>query len=125
VWDSRSASVTGLGEPEKVDTLFVTDGTLPLFGISPALGRCFSGRDDSPGTPEKIMLMYGYWQSQFGGDRSVIGRPLTVDGRAREIIGVMPARYNFWTTTPRSFCRCVLIAAKLFWAGSATTRWSG
>jgi predicted permease len=95
MWDTESGSVTGLAEPEQVGILLVTDATLSLLGISPALGRWFSRSDDSPGTPETVMLTYGYWQSRFGGDRSVIGRRLMVNGRAREIIGVMPARFHF------------------------------
>lgn len=54
VWDTKSSSVTGLGEPEHVDVLLVTDGILPFLGISPALGRWFSGRDESPGTLETV-----------------------------------------------------------------------
>ncbi len=95
MWDTRSSSVTGLAEPEQINVLLVSDAILPLLGISPTLGRWFSGRDDSPGTPETALLMYGYWQSRFGGDRSVVGRWLMGDGRPREIIGVMPARFHF------------------------------
>jgi len=95
IWDTGSVSVTGLAEPEQVDELQVTDGTLPLLGIPPALGRWFSRQDDTPGQPRTVMLMYGYWQARFGGERSVIGRRLLVDGSPREIIGVMPERFRF------------------------------
>lgn len=100
VWDTGSSSVTGLAEPEQVDTLQVTDATLPLLGVPPALGRWFSHQDDAPGTPETTILMYGYWQSRFGGDRSVVGRRVMVDGSAREIVGVMPERFRFLDFKP-------------------------
>jgi len=90
-----SVSVTGIGEPEQVQALRVTDGTLPLLGIPPMLGRSFRKEDDTPGTPETVMLTYGYWRRRFGGDPSIIGRNLMVDGEARQIIGVLPQRFHF------------------------------
>ena len=90
-----SVSVTGIAEPEQVSALLVTDGTLPLLGVQPMLGREFSREDDSPGTPETVMLTYGYWRRKFGGDGSVVGRTLVVDGTGRQIIGVLPRKFHF------------------------------
>jgi len=90
-----SVSVTGIAEPEQVSALLVTDGTLPLLGVQPMLGREFSKEDDSPGTPETVMLAYGYWRRKFGGDASVVGRTLVVDGTGRQIIGVLPREFHF------------------------------
>ncbi|MEJ2216914.1 MAG: ABC transporter permease [Gemmatimonadota bacterium] len=95
LWDRDSDSVTGLDRPEQVNTLMVTDGFLPLLGVRPVLGRVFTKEDDSPGTPETVMLSYGYWQRAFGGARDVVGRTLTMDGRPREIIGVLPRDFQF------------------------------
>jgi predicted permease len=90
-----SVSVTGVAEPEQVSALRVTDGTLPLLGITPVLGRGFTRQDDSPGAPETVMLTYGYWRRKFGGDASVIGRNIIVDGKSRQIISVLPQRFHF------------------------------
>src|ERR1700730_3573429 len=90
-----SVSVTGVAEPEQVPALRVTDGTLPLLGIPPLLGRSFTKQDDSPGAPETVMLTYGYWRRKFGGDASAIGRNIIVDGKSRQIIGVLPQRFHF------------------------------
>jgi len=90
-----SVSLTGVAEPEQVRALRVTDGTLPLLGISPLLGRTFTKQDDSPGAPETAMLTYGYWRGKFGGDASLIGRNIIVDGKSRQIIGVLPQRFHF------------------------------
>src|ERR1700722_4336923 len=90
-----SLDVTGTGQPEHLKGLDVTDGTLPILGVVPALGRLFPRTDDSPGAPATILLSYGYWQSKFGGASSVIGRAITVDGRPREIIGVLPKGFQF------------------------------
>jgi len=100
LWDSDSDSVTGLAEPEQVPTLNVTDGILPLLGVQPILGRWFTRKDDSPGSPETIMLTYGYWQRRFAGDRSVIGRRIDVNGRPREVIGVLPSSFRFLNLKP-------------------------
>ena len=90
-----SFSVTGIGEPEQVNGLDVTDGTLPLLGVVPAVGRLFTREDDSPGTPETVLISYGYWHQKFGGDSTVIGRSITADGKPRQIIGVLPQGFHF------------------------------
>lgn len=100
MWTSDSSSVTGLAEPEQVDGLDVTDGLLPVLGVRPVIGRTFSTKDDSPGSPETVMLSFGFWQRKFGGDTGVIGRRIIVDGRAREIIGVLPKEFWFLDRKP-------------------------
>jgi predicted permease len=95
LWSSGSATVTGLSEPEQVRTVFVTYGTLQVLGVQPARGRWFSREDDSSGTSDTVMLMHGYWQRRFAGDASVIGRSVTIDGRPRTVVGVMPADFAF------------------------------
>jgi predicted permease len=94
-YDGDSLSVTGAGEPEHVAGLDVTDGTLRILGVVPALGRLFSREDDLPGRPETVLLSYGYWRRKFGGDSSVVGRTIVVDGKPRVIIGVLPERFQF------------------------------
>ena len=95
MYTGDSLSVTGAGEPEQVRALDVTDGTLPILGVTPVLGRLFTSEDDSPGSPETVLLTYGYWHQKFGGDSSVIGRSITLDGKPREIIGVLPRGFHF------------------------------
>src|SRR3989454_94355 len=95
LYEGDSVSVTGVAEPERVDALRVTEATLPLLGIPPLLGRAFHKEDDMPGAPETVMLTYGYWRRKFGGDPSVIGRTIVVNGKGRQIIGVLPQRFHF------------------------------
>jgi predicted permease len=101
MWDNTAVTVTGIGEPERVQGLLVTDGTLGVLRVEAALGRRLSKEDDSPGTPERVMLTHGYWQRKFGGDPSVVGRGITIDGRSREIVGVLPPRFKFLNTNPQ------------------------
>lgn len=96
--DSRS--VTGLSQPEQAECLDVTSEILPMLGVEPALGRWFSKKDDAPGSPPTMILMQGWWQSRFGGDRSVVGRQIVVDGVSRKVIGVMPAHFQFLDQNP-------------------------
>jgi predicted permease len=94
-YDSDSLSVTGVGEPEHVAGLNVTDGTLRILGVAPALGRLFTREDDSPGSPATVLLSYEYWRRRFDAAPSVIGRSITVDGKSRQIIGVLPQGFQF------------------------------
>jgi predicted permease len=95
VWRSTRASVTGLGEPEQVPAIVVTYGTLQAVGVPPAIGRWFTQSDDSAGTPETVILSYGYWQRRFAGSASVLGTRVTIDSKPREVIGVMPQSFRF------------------------------
>jgi len=100
MWDTGSVSVTGLAEPERVDTLDVTDGVLPMLHVQPVLGRIFSAADNTEESPETVMLTFGYWKARFGGDRSVIGRRIVLNGKATEVIGIAPEQFRFLDAKP-------------------------
>jgi len=95
VWSTGSANLVAAGRPERVQTIEATQGVLPALGVQPALGRWFLQTDDSPGTPETVILTDGYWRRRFGEDSHVVGRVVTIDSRPREVIGVMPAHFRF------------------------------
>jgi predicted permease len=95
MYQGDSVSVTGVGEPEQVPSLNVSDATLPILGVQPMLGRHFRKEDDVPGAPQTVLLTYGYWQRKFGGNPSAVGQTLVVDGKARQIIGVLPKGFHF------------------------------
>jgi putative ABC transport system permease protein len=98
LWRTAASTVTGLDRPEQVQTLLVTTDVLPILGVPPLLGRGFSDGDAAPGSPSTVMLTFGYWQRRFGGDASVVGRRIVVDGEASEVIGIMPAAFRFLDT---------------------------
>lgn len=100
LWDNSFVSVTGLEEPERVDAMFVTDGTFPILGVEPALGRTFTAEDDLPGSPETVILGHGYWESRFAASPSVLGKTLTINGKPMTIIGVMPKDFRFLRVDP-------------------------
>jgi putative ABC transport system permease protein len=100
LWRTDTVSVTGIGEPQELDCLFVTERTLGALGVQPILGRGFDSRDDSPNGPENVLLTYGYWQRRFGGERNALGQRILVDGRAKEVIGVLPRDFRFMSFNP-------------------------
>ena len=95
IWDTRAAAVTGLGDPEEVRTLTVNRGFLTALAVPPQVGRLFSTEDDTPGAPLAAILSHDYWERTFGGDRGVLERAITIDSRAHQIVGVMPAQFRF------------------------------
>lgn len=124
VWDTDTANVTGLAEPEQVRIADVSDGVLQTLGVTPAVGRWLSAADQVPNGPKRVMLSYGYWQRRFGGDRGVIGRNILVDSQPREIVGVMPRGFRFVDTdfdmiAPLAFERGKLILAGFGFHGIA------
>jgi putative ABC transport system permease protein len=100
LWRVETVAVTGLAEPENALAIIVTDGTLPVLGVQPYRGRLFTRQDDSPAGPDTALLGYGYWQRKFGSDESVIGKRIVADGRAREIIGILPRDFRFMNMNP-------------------------
>ena len=124
VWDTGTASITGLAEPEQVRTVEISDGVLQALNVRPAVGRWLSEADQMPRGPQRVMLSYGYWQRRFGGDRSVVGRNITVDARPREVVGVMPKGFrlvdtDFDVMVPLAFERGKLILAGFGYDGIA------
>jgi putative ABC transport system permease protein len=100
LWDNTSVTLTGRGEPEEVEAMMVTDGTLPILGVRPALGRSFSREDDSPGGPDTVTISHEYWRRAFAANPNAIGQSLVVNGRAREVIGVLPEGFRFLRYDP-------------------------
>ena len=100
MWDNGAVTLTGRGEPERVDVLFVTDGTLPVIGVRPALGRAFTADDDAPGSAETVIVSHSYWQRALGGSAEAVGQSVIVDGRPRQVIGVMPEGFRFLRHNP-------------------------
>ena len=100
MWNNAGVAVTGRGEPERVRAVQVTYGVLEALRTQPMRGRRFMRQDDSPGSAETVMLTYGYWQRKSAGSPAAIGQHLIVDGKPREIVGVLPASFRFFPTDP-------------------------
>jgi predicted permease len=100
VWTPGAATVTGRGDPEELVTATVTQGVLPTLGVPAYIGQWFSNEDDTPGSPQTVILSYGYWQRKFGGYREVLGRTMVIDFVPHQVIGVMPRSFRFVNFAP-------------------------
>jgi putative ABC transport system permease protein len=87
----------GGGSARLVPAVTASSELLDVLGAAPLLGRGFREGDDVPGAEGVALLSFGLWQ-ELGGDPAIIGTPLTLDGRPRTVIGVMPR--GFWFPDP-------------------------
>jgi putative ABC transport system permease protein len=80
---------------ERINAARVSANFCDTLGVKPYLGRVFANQDDRPGGEKVVLLGYGLWQRRFGGDQSVVGRSLKLDGNSYVVAGIMPAAFNF------------------------------
>ncbi|HEV7704418.1 MAG TPA: ABC transporter permease, partial [Gemmatimonadaceae bacterium] len=78
-------------DAERVMAADVSAGVFPLLHIRPELGRLFTAQDQVPFDPTVVVLSHEIWMKRFGGDRSILGKTIDLDGRTKEVIGVLPA----------------------------------
>jgi predicted permease len=124
VWIPGAATVTGTGDPEQLVTVTATQGVLPTLGVSAYIGRWFSNEDDTPSSPQTVILSYGYWQRKFGGDREALGRTMVIDFVPHQVIGVMPRNFRLVNFAPdlllpQRFARSGLTPDELSYTGIA------
>ena len=89
-----SANLTGGGVPEQIVGRAVTPNFFAVLGVNPIAGRTFTDEEDRTSAPV-VVISYGLWQRRFGGDRSVIGQTMQMNGSRAEVIGVMPRGFVF------------------------------
>ena len=86
-------------EAEQVSGLRVSAGFFSVLGVKPLLGRTFLREEETLGKDQEVVLSYGLWKRRFGGDPSLVGRTIRVDGADFTVIGVMPRdfEWQFWS----------------------------
>ena len=89
-WAHTGGNLTTSTEPEHVGVMRVSANLFRLLGVRPQFGRDFTAEDDRPGAARVALLDHQLWRRRFGGDRSVAGRQITVDGAAYTVVGVLP-----------------------------------
>jgi putative ABC transport system permease protein len=87
-------NLTGDGPPERVGLSPVTANFFPLLGISPALGRGFTAEEEALNGPHVVMLSDRLWRRRYGGDRSILGHSIALDGIGYTVIGVLPRDFR-------------------------------
>ena len=88
-------NLSDLDRPERYHGAHVTANLFHVLGVAPLLGRDFSGDDAKPGAPAVTMLSYSLWRARYGGDASIVGRQVRVDGEPATVIGVMPKDFTY------------------------------
>ncbi len=94
-YDVLPANLTGGDEPERVRLVKMSPETFAVFGRSPLLGRDFEDKEGVAGAGSVAVLSYPFWQRYFAGDRSILRRGVTIDGKTFDVVGVMPADFDF------------------------------
>lgn len=89
------AFLTGFGEPQGLKALGVSGNLFSVLGTGPLIGRAFTDDETFEGKGRVAILGYGLWQSAFGGDRGIVGRSITLNGRNYDVVGVMPRDFFF------------------------------
>jgi putative ABC transport system permease protein len=89
------ATLTGGGEPERVDAAWVSAGFFELLGATPVLGRTIRPEENQPGNTGVAVLGHGFWQQHLGGDSAIVGQTITLNGVTRTVVGVAPPGFGF------------------------------
>jgi predicted permease len=89
-----NANITGGDDPERLRSAVVTGELFDTLGVRALLGRALAPRDSAPGAAEVVVIGYGLWQRRFAGNAGIVGQTLLVNGRPREVVGVMPEGFR-------------------------------
>ncbi len=84
-------TLTGRGDPENLQAQRVTGNFFSVLGVQPVLGRTFRPEEDRPGGAPVVLLSQEYWKKHFGGDASIVGQSLTLNGTPHTVIGILPS----------------------------------
>ncbi len=95
LYNNASVNVDQNGTATRVRAMNVTPSFFRVLGVQPHLGRTFTDAEGEQGNQLKIVLSYGLWQSAFGGDASIVGRDVRLDGNTYAVVGVMPQDFIY------------------------------
>jgi predicted permease len=87
-------TLTGAGEPERLNVRMATAGLFPMLGINALIGRTFLSEEDRPGGTPVALLSYGLWQRRFGGSPDAIGKTINLDSQPYTVVGILPGGFQ-------------------------------
>ena len=88
-------TITGLGEPQSVNTANVTHGFFRVLGVAPVIGRVFTDEEEQYGNARYVIVSFEFWQRNFGGRPDVLGQRMDVNGNSYAVVGVMPRGFAY------------------------------
>ena len=94
-YNEQVVTLTGAAAPSRIFAGVVDAEFARVMRVPPLLGRAFTADDMQTGARKVAAVGYGLWQSAFGGDRTIVGRQVTLEGEPYEIVGVMPPGFDF------------------------------
>lgn len=94
-YSGNAFNLTGQGRPERLDGVQVTPNLFSVIGVDPVLGRAFLSPEGTRGNRGFVILSHGLWQRRFGGDVSIVGRAILLNGESHVVVGVMPKGFQF------------------------------
>jgi putative ABC transport system permease protein len=95
VYDGGSFTLTGGGEPQRLEGGEISYDTFEVLGVAPLVGRSFRAEEDQPGADAVVILGHGLWAQRFGAQSAILGQTINLNNRARTVIGVMPPGFRF------------------------------
>ena len=94
-FDQRRFVLTGSGEPQRLRRVPVSKNFLTLLGVQPQLGRNFTDEECLLNGRKAVILSHAFWRQQFAGDTNIVSRAIDLNGDPTEIVGVLPASFDF------------------------------
>ncbi|MGC1619244.1 MAG: ABC transporter permease [Candidatus Acidiferrum sp.] len=94
-FEGHEFNLTGRGDPLRLSGVLVSAEFFSVLGARPELGRSFYPGEDQAGQDNYVILSHALWQQRFAGDPSIVGQSIELEGVSRQIVGVMPADFNF------------------------------
>ncbi len=94
LFTGRAANLAEEGRPEQLRALAVTPSFFSTLGRQPSLGRAFSEDEARPEADKFVILSHALWNARFGGDRTIVGRDIRLNGEAHRVVGVVPADFE-------------------------------
>jgi putative ABC transport system permease protein len=117
-----NANLTGVGDPVRLQGSRVTGRFFETMGVPALLGRTVQAGEDSAGRDHVVVLSYGLWQRMFGGQRSIVGSRLSLNGESYDVIGIMPAEFrDFFSRNAEIWAPLSFTAEQL--NGDRTNEW--
>lgn len=95
VYDERD-NLTGNGDPQEVILQGVSSNFFSVLGVNPIMGSGFTSENDQTGHNNVVLLSYGFWKERFGGDPSIVGKTVVINGHPQTVVGVAPQSFQWF-----------------------------